>query len=309
MDNNYLYNKYNECDFGVLSKIITEDYYDYKEDIIEVVEKILIERGYDVEEIIIQYNNQNDNDKILKDKLELLFHNSGFFILSIGEYYIQFSKQAQQEIIYFECVSHNSLNILSKKIEPEFKNIGFFIDKGNYFKNFQINEIPKIVNECKFIFEEIYRVNYSIIFTIEENLDNLIQKTNLEKNNANNVRNANLNKHSNKTLFVIVIFILLGLTYFFSNKEEDGKLKVQAFIISKKIIKSELASPKSSSFGSYDDSKVIYIGENKYQVTNTVDASNYFGAIINHNYYITVKYNGGDKLELSNWTTEQIEIK
>lgn len=309
MDNNYLYTKYNEYDFSTLSKIITEDYYDYKEDIIQVVEKILIERGFDVEEIIIQYNNQNDNDKILKEKLELLIHQSGFIILSIGEYYIQFSKHVQQDKIYFECVSHNSLDILSKKIEPEFQDIGFFIDKGNYFKNFQIDEIPKIINECKFIFEDIYRINYNIIFTIEENIDNIIQQTNSVENHANNINNANFNKPSNKTLFVVIIFFFLGLTYIFSNKEEDGKLKIQAFIISKKIINSELASPKSSNFGSYDDSKVIYIGENKYQVTNTVDASNYFGAIINHNYYITLKYNGGDKLELSNWSAEQIEIK
>lgn len=86
-------------------------------------------------------------------------------------------------------------------------------------------------------------------------------------------------------------------------------MKSEACIISEQFVERQLLSPKGADFGSCDDSKVIHLGSNKYQVTNYVDASNAFGASLRKTYFIILKYNGGDWEDINNWTLEKIEIE
>lgn len=112
-------------------------------------------------------------------------------------------------------------------------------------------------------------------------------------------------------MIFIVIAIVIG--YFASpsddKKPESGDLKSEACIISQSFVERQLLSPKSSDFGFCGDSKVKYLGNNKYQVINTVDASNAFGAVLRKTYFVIIKFNGGSWIDINNWTLETIKIE
>ena len=88
-----------------------------------------------------------------------------------------------------------------------------------------------------------------------------------------------------------------------------GELKSEACIISEQFVERQLISPKSPDFGFCDDSKIIHLGNNRYQITNYVDASNVFGASLRKTYLVILKYDKGDWADIENWTLETIEIE
>lgn len=111
-------------------------------------------------------------------------------------------------------------------------------------------------------------------------------------------------------IFIVAVFVI---AYLFSpsddKKAKSGELKSEACIISQSFVERKLLSPKSADFGFCSDSKVIYLGNNKYRVTNTVDASNVFGAAIRKTYFVIIQFNSGDWADINNWALETIEIE
>ncbi len=113
---------------------------------------------------------------------------------------------------------------------------------------------------------------------------------------------------------LIIVVIAFVIAYFAStssdkHKADNGELKSEACIISQQFVSRQLFSPKSAEFGVCTEDKTKYLGDNRYQVTNYVDASNQFGAILRKTYYITLRFNKGEWDDINNWTLESIDIE
>jgi len=121
-------------------------------------------------------------------------------------------------------------------------------------------------------------------------------------------------QESGKTNYnwLIIGIVLVAILYFsnrvdkISNPEE---LKSKACIISREFVEQKLLSPSSADFGFCSDNKVTYLGNYKYQVVNTVDATNVFGTKIRKNYFVIMVYRNGDWTNSGNWDLETIIIE
>lgn len=116
-----------------------------------------------------------NNSALLKQKLELLAKSSGFITLSIGDYYVQFSKDENSNDVLFEAVSHEFLDTLPKNRGKKFKELGFSLKKGeNFSKTILIRTIRQrydVVYDCEIIFDKIYKTNYDIPFQVTDEIE------------------------------------------------------------------------------------------------------------------------------------------
>lgn len=250
----------------------------------------------------------NNNSKILLEKLYSLSKNSGFLGFSIGDYYVQFLKEKSEDYITFEALSHYFDDNVPKKLNKEFSKLNFKIDAGNYYKTVWVSDVETIVNDVQRIFEKIYKVNYEKEFLITDEIEyfNKGKKiSNLQKQNTIN----QVQTYPLKVIIVVGVSVFLLYWLFFSKDEKKyDDLKSEACIISQQFVKRQLVSPKSADFGFCDDSKIVYLGNNRYQVTNYVDAANAFGTSLRKTYFIILRYNEGEWADINNWSLETIEI-
>lgn len=139
------------------------------------------------------------------------------------------------------------------------------------------------------------------------------RKEYLRNNPKEPVQKISTNPKKNNYGCLILIVAVIVIAYLFSpsddKKAESGDLKSEACIISQQFVERQLLSPKNADFGFCDDSKIIYLGNNRYQVTNYVDASNSFGASLRKTYFVILKYNKGEWEDINNWILETIEIE
>lgn len=252
----------------------------------------------------------NNNSKILLEKLNILSKEGGGIVFAIGDYYVQFVKNHDQDKIYFEAVSHNFLDILPKNLSIEFSKLSFQIDDTNYYKWVDLNCIETIISDVQKIFVDIYKINYDKEFEIMDD----IQYSNKSNRTIQNIETSFEKIHTKtnpvKTFFIIGGILLLAYWIFTANdKKKTGDLKSEACIISQEFVERQLLSPKSADFGFCDDSKIIHLGNNRYQVKNYVDASNAFGASLRKTYLVIIRYNKGEWEDINNWTLETIAIE
>jgi hypothetical protein len=109
----------------------------------------------------------------IQDTLLKLIKASGYSIISIGDYYVQFSNNLDKKVLYFEAVSSVFLPALGDK-DKEFKKLGFEIEPNrNYFKIVEHNDfsVDQIIQEIKTIFETIYNVSKLSSYQIEIEYD------------------------------------------------------------------------------------------------------------------------------------------
>ncbi|MEO6328254.1 MAG: hypothetical protein ABIO55_04955 [Ginsengibacter sp.] len=248
------------------------------------------------------------NSKTLFDKLQALTKDSGSIIFAIGDYYVQFAKDKVDKDIYFEAVSHHFLDIIPKNVKKDFSDLNFNIDVGNYYKKVGTKNIKSTVDDVQKIFEDIYKVNYEKEFEITDDIeysDNSVTVNNTQTPLPKSQTQTN----PLKAILIIGGIVLLAYWFFFSDdKKKAGDMKSEACIISEQFVQRQLLSPKTADFGFCEDSKIIYLGNNRYQVTNYVDASNAFGASLRKTYFLIIKYNKGQWEDISNWTLETIEM-
>ena len=250
----------------------------------------------------------NKNTETILVKLKSLIKHGGSIIFSIGDYYIQFSKEKLEKKINFEAVSHHFLDIIPKNLEKEFLKLNFKILDGNYYKTIDKINLETTSEEIKEIFERIYKVNYEKPFEINDDIEYPSEQTKLISKNQTEISPTKTNPI--KVIFIVGGLALLSYWLFFSSdKKKIGEMKSEACVISEQYVESQLLSPKTSEFGFCDQSKIIHLGNNKYQVTNYVDAPNAFGASLRKTYFIILKYNSGEWENINNWTIEKSIIE
>lgn len=268
--------------------------------------------------------NKNNSD-ILYANVKTLSNYEGSIIFGIGDYYIQFAKDKNSDLIYFEAVSHNFLDLLPLEIKTDFLNLGFTIDDGNYYKSFKIEDLENIVSDSQKIFENIYKVNYNKSFKITDDILYPTKFTNTDNSSNENINTNQLSnpKNTNSGIVILVLLILIiGYMFvFYSNsnssktevinteQKEIEEIKKEAFFMAQRILEKQLLSPKNSEFGLFDNSKIVDLGNNRYQILNYVDAPNVYGTPIRNTYYIILKYKGGAWGNMNNWYVEDLKIE
>lgn len=179
-------------------------------------------------------------------------------------------------------------------------NLKELLQNGKIPNSFQTEKTPKQ-----------WRIQYSNIVNYYENRKEFLRNNPKE---PTLIISSNPQKKNNGCLiFIIVIIALAFIGHFLepsdSKKAKDGDLKFEACSISKQFVEQKLLSPKGADYGNCSDSKVTYLGNNKYQISNTVDASNAFGASIRKTYFVIIRYTSGDVYDINNWTLDTIEIE
>lgn len=182
----------------------------------------------------------------------------------------------------------------------KFKNIPLkeLLQKGKIPNAYQTDTSPKQ-----------WRIPFS-------NIDNYTEKRKeYLRNNPKKTTQVILPIPENKNYgcFIFIIIALI-IAYFYSistdkHKANNGELNSEACIMSREFVLRQLLSPKNAEFGVCTEDKSKYLGGNRYQVTNYVDASNQFGAILRKTYYITLKFNNQGWEDINNWTLESIDIE
>lgn len=125
----------------------------------------------------------NKNSKLLAEKISSLKDNSGTLILSIGDYYVQFARNKNTSVIYFEAVSHYFLDTLPTNLIFDFVKLGFELIKGeNYSKTIRDDEWKTIITDVQEIFQNIYKVNYEKDFEVIDDIEYPQASTNSKTN-------------------------------------------------------------------------------------------------------------------------------
>jgi hypothetical protein len=252
----------------------------------------------------------DNNSQTLLYKLQYIIKDGGSIIFAIGDYYVQLAKDKSDKDIYFEAVSHHFLDILPNNIGKEFSKLNFKIDDGNYYKKVDPNNIESVIEDVQTIFKDIYKVNFEKEFEVTDDIEYSNGSNKAILNSQTQASTNQIQTNPVKALLIIGGLVLLAYWLFFSkDKKKVGEMKSEACIISEQFVEQQLLSPKSSDFGFCDDSKIIHLGNNRYQVTNYVDASNAFGALLRKTYLVILKYNKGEWDNTNNWTLERIEIE
>jgi len=148
----------------------------------------------------------------IKDTLQELIKRDGFTIISIGDYYVQFSNDRGKKQLYCDAVSSVFLPAVGNK-DKEFKQLSFTPDpNGNYYKfiphtNFSADQT---VQEIKSIFETIYHINFSS-YKIETTFeDAAITQTFQTAQSTATTSNQNQNKNYG-CMAIIIIALVLGI--------------------------------------------------------------------------------------------------
>lgn len=160
--------------------------------------------------LISKKNNPSVHDIIHEPELEKLFtsllDSNGYTIISVDKYYVQFLNDAESEMVYFEAVSNAHLPFM-KIYEQDFFHLGFQRQaKTNFYKHIAHEDfdISKIMQEIKFIFEKIYKVEFKNYFIHKESdSDSYIRQSNTVLSDSKNVR-----KYTGVISFIL---FLLGL--------------------------------------------------------------------------------------------------
>ena len=249
------------------------------------------------------------NLSILKDKLNLLKTYGGLLSFSIGDYYIQFQKENNSEYINFEAVSYNFLDIISKKSVNDFRNIGFEINNGNYYKWVKLDEIDAILKDTAVIFEDIYKINFELHFEVNDDIEypnKFIQSQNMVVNKTPIISNHNQQstKSSNRGLFIIIA--LLVVCYFVFFDKDDKKSSSKEKIVNsewdgsvsqvERYLKNNLNDPDS--YQSISWSAVVKLNDTKetgfvsHQVRHKYRAKNSFGGYVVEEKMFKLDYQG-----------------
>lgn len=159
------------------------------------------------------YKTASDIDYLdIKETLDQLIKTNGFSIISIGDYYVQFSNNLSSNQINFEAVSCVFLKSVGNK-DKEFYKIGFSRDTdSNYYKVISLTDfsVDQIVGEIKTIFESIYHITLTS-YNIETDFEYLSDiQTAQDSNNTKTTKNRRKNNNFGY-LIVIIIALIFGL--------------------------------------------------------------------------------------------------
>lgn len=89
------------------------------------------------------------------------------------------------------------------------------------------------------------------------------------------------------------------------DKEELAR---QAFIISQDYVKKNLKAPSTAKFPFLDYTFSDPDPDNTIIIKSYVDAQNSFGAKLRNDYYVKVRYKGGDWADIQNWELIKLEF-
>lgn len=125
------------------------------------------------------------NIEILRKAIEFIAQGplGNFVIIESGEYYVQFAPCDEVGKIYIEAISEQFYPAL-KGVKPQFKKLGYTLPRQdaecyNYNKNVEVKDINMLIDEFKYIFENIYKTSFDGISIsmnhIKVNADNADQ--------------------------------------------------------------------------------------------------------------------------------------
>lgn len=161
----------------------------------------------------------------IKQGLQNLIRSSGFIVISIGDFYVQFADDFKNSRILFEASAGNSKKG-NPNIENEFEKLGFRKEPdSNYFKYISLDEfnINAIANEIKVIFESVFAItfaSYNLESEFETKPPTQQVKTKRAKKDTRGISN-------NKGCLSILIGVLFVGIYF-ANNDEEGTTKANA---------------------------------------------------------------------------------
>lgn len=148
----------------------------------------------------------------IKETLQELIKRDGFTIISIGDYYVQFSNDLVNKRLYCDAISSVFLPSVGNK-DKEFKQLGFTHDPGsNYYKfiphaDFSADQTVQVM---KTIFETIYHISFSS-YKIETTFEDVPLAQPIQSTKTTTTANPqNLNKNYG-CIAIIVIAVIIGI--------------------------------------------------------------------------------------------------
>lgn len=145
----------------------------------------------------------------IKETLQRLIKTNGFSIISIGDFYVQFSNNLSEQQLHFEAVSNVFLPSVGNK-DREFNQHSFTRDNdSNYYKFISHTDFSadQTVQEIKTIFETIYHINF-VSYKIESDFEDAQVAQTVEPIATTNNQNQNKNYGC---LAIIIIILVLGI--------------------------------------------------------------------------------------------------
>ena len=229
----------------------------------------------------------------IKETLQRLKRTSGFSIISIGDYYVQFSNDLGKKQLYCDAVSSICLPSVGNK-DKEFEQLGFTNDpSGNYYKFISYTDFSadQTVQEIKIIFETIYKINFSN-YNIENDFEDVtIAQTFQATQTTATTRNQNQNKNYG-CLVIIIIAVIIGIygamsgdsgeagsdnTEIVSNSAYDGSVyQVERYLKTEYLKDPDSYESIEWSKVQKDNSNSLY----KYYVRHKYRAKNGFGGYV-----------------------------
>jgi hypothetical protein len=136
------------------------------------------------------------------------------------------------------------------------------------------------------------------------------------KLNDDEKKNAHWKKHPRirvATIFSILFALVFGfaLLRIFKNKRVHVNRQpnaLEAFTVSKTIIKNKLQYPATTSFPTNKYQSLIDTATNSYQVSSTLNAQDSTGKIGKLNWKVQLTYTGGDWADPKSWRVNNITI-
>lgn len=224
----------------------------------------------------------------IKETLQRLIKTSGFSIISIGDYYVQFSNDLIKKQLYFEAVSSVFLPSVGNK-DKEFSQLSFTRDNdSNYYKFIYHTDFSsdKTLQEIKAIFEKIYHINFAS-YKIESDFEDAPIAQTVPATATTNNQNKNYG-----CLIIIIIAVIIGIystvtdsdsnndynkTETVSNSSYDGSV----YQVERYLKREYLKDPDS--YEGIEWSKVQIDNSNslyKYYVRHKYRAKNSFGGYV-----------------------------
>jgi len=116
------------------------------------------------------------------------------------------------------------------------------------------------------------------------------------------------NKGCANAFYVVLCIIGLWTLKNYIDKRNSAD-NSEAFIISQDYVKRNLKSPSTASFGSgWEGANNVSKSGNTFTINHYVDAQNSFGSTLRSYYECVLTYNGGENLEINNWTLNYLSI-
>lgn len=164
----------------------------------------------------------------LKDK-------TGFLVISINDYYVQFTNGSKNQELYCEAVSHNFLPKVGD-LTNQFQTLSFTIKQNsNYYKSIDLETVSTkdIIIEIEKIFVELYRipfVNYQIESEIDDvvndniagSQNNLSQQQKITSSSDIVDEPINLTKKQKNWIVGIVVFVIILIIGFATDKSSSS---------------------------------------------------------------------------------------